>query len=311
MQSQFVGFNTLKQSVSMTQVLDRYGLLEHLKRSGDSLFGVCPVHHGHNPGQFRVSLSKNCWICFGDCGAGGSIIDFVARMEGVGVRDAGMRIQAWFAVPFVETVRPKPEAPERTSNPPLRLSLVLDYSHPYLGKRGLTQETIETFDIGYCSHGLMSGRIVIPIHNAKGELVAYAGRLPGNQGVPKYLLPAGFRKSLELFNLHRAIQAEPSDPFIIVEGFFGCLKLWQAGFRRVVSLMGSRLSEAQAELIIKTVGKAEKVILLLDEDEAGRKGREQARLCLCEHLEMKVIKMPAPWKQPDQLCSEELRQLLK
>src|SRR2546426_337446 len=88
MQSQFVGFNTLKQSVSMTQVLDRYGLLERLKRSGDNLSGVCPVHHGHNPGQFRVSISKNCWICFGDCGVGGSIIDFVARMEGNEVNDA-------------------------------------------------------------------------------------------------------------------------------------------------------------------------------------------------------------------------------
>src|SRR3989442_1687616 len=105
-------------------------------------------------------------------------------MEGIGVREAGVRIQAWFAVPFIETGGPrlirKPEAPEPTSNPRLHLTLVLDYSHPYLGKRGLTQETIETFDVGHCSHGLMAGRIVIPIQNAKGELVAYAGRWPGN-----------------------------------------------------------------------------------------------------------------------------------
>jgi len=172
MQSQFVGFNTLKQSVSMTQVLDRYGLLQRLKRSGDNLSGVCPVHHGHNPGQFRVSISKNCWICFGDCGAGGSVIDFVARMEGISVREAGLRIQTWFAVPFVANARPrliqKPEAPrtERTIGPPLRLALVLEYSHPYVGKRGLIEETIETFDTVCCSHGLVSGRIVIPIQDA-------------------------------------------------------------------------------------------------------------------------------------------------
>ncbi len=142
MKTQFVGFNALKQSVSMTQVLDRYGLLEKLHRSGDNLSGVCPVHHGHNPGQFRVSLSRNCWICFGDCSAGGSIIDFVARIEGVGIREAGLRIQEWFSVPFVERValNRKPPKSEQVSNPPLRLSLVLDYSHPYLGKRGLTQE---------------------------------------------------------------------------------------------------------------------------------------------------------------------------
>src|SRR5205809_5870103 len=68
MQSQFVGFNTLKQSVSMTQVLDRYGLLERLKRSGDNLSGVCPVHHGHNPGQFRVSISKTAGFALATVG---------------------------------------------------------------------------------------------------------------------------------------------------------------------------------------------------------------------------------------------------
>ncbi len=157
----------------------------------------------------------------------------------------------------------------------------------------------------------MAGRIAIPIHNARGELVAYGGRCLGTHEIPKYLLPHGFRKSLELFNLHRAIQAEPSNPFIIVEGFFGCMKVWQAGFRRVVSPMGSRLSDAQAELIIKTVGKGDKVILLYDEDEAGRKGREQARLQLYEQVEVSIITVPAPRKQPDQLSSAELRQLLQ
>ena len=67
----FVGFDVLKRSVSMAQILDRYGLLDRLHRSGDSLSGACPIHAGHNPMQFRVSLSKNCWICFGDCHTGG------------------------------------------------------------------------------------------------------------------------------------------------------------------------------------------------------------------------------------------------
>ena len=56
--SRFVGFDRLKQSVSMEQVLQRYGLLERLRRSGESLSGVCPVHRGHNPTQFRVNLSQ-------------------------------------------------------------------------------------------------------------------------------------------------------------------------------------------------------------------------------------------------------------
>ena len=90
--SRFVGFDRLKQCVSMEQVLQRYGLLEKLRRSGESLSGVCPVHRGHNPAQFRVNLSRNCWICFGDCHSGGSIIDLVARMERIGIRDAGIAV---------------------------------------------------------------------------------------------------------------------------------------------------------------------------------------------------------------------------
>jgi DNA primase len=61
--TQFVGFNALKRSVSMLQILERYGLTEHLRRSGDNLSGPCPLHNGHNPSQFRVSLSKNCFHC--------------------------------------------------------------------------------------------------------------------------------------------------------------------------------------------------------------------------------------------------------
>src|SRR5262245_28546754 len=101
----FVGFEVLKKSVSMSQVLDRYGLLERLRRTGDSLTGACPLHAGHNSTQFRVSLIKNCWICFGDCHTGGSIVDFVSRKEEVGIRDAALLIQDWFQVQCTDNAR--------------------------------------------------------------------------------------------------------------------------------------------------------------------------------------------------------------
>jgi len=91
--TRFVGFDALKRSVSMVQLLDRYGLLEELHRSRDNLSGACPIHSGHNRTQFRVSTSRNCWICFGDGNGGGSIIDFVIRKEGLGIRDAALLIQ--------------------------------------------------------------------------------------------------------------------------------------------------------------------------------------------------------------------------
>ena len=72
----------------------------------------------------------------------------------------------------------------------------------------------------------MHDRIVIPIHNPEGELVAYAGRsIDGSE--PRYKFPAGFHKSLELFNLHR-VRGEVS--VVLVEGFFDCMKVTQAGF---------------------------------------------------------------------------------
>ena len=93
-------------------------------------------------------------------------------------------------------------------NPPLKFALKsLDATHPYLTERGLTAETIAQFGVGLCtSKGIMAGRIAIPIHNEQGELVAYAGRWPGEppEGEGKYKLPAGFHKSHVVYNLHRA-----------------------------------------------------------------------------------------------------------
>lgn len=317
MNKTFIGFDRLKQSVTMEQVLGRYGLLEKLRRGGDSLSGVCPVHRGHNPVQFRVSLSRNCWICFGDCHAGGSIIDFVSRMEKVGIREAGLLLQDWFSLkPVNGREIPKPAAKvvlfRKENNTPLRFSLgALDGAHPYLQKRGLTAETISTFGLGCCPHGTLRGWIAIPIHDASGKVVAYAGRWPGKppEEQPKYRLPRGFRKSIELFNQHRAIQESPAKPLVVVEGFFGCMRVWQAGHHRVVSLMGSMLSSAQEERIAQIAGENGQVLLLFDEDAAGRKGRSEAQERLSKRVAVSVIRLE-DGQQPDSLEGEELLALI-
>lgn len=316
-ENRFIGFKQLKQSVTMEQVLERYGLLEKLRHSGDSLSGVCPLHQGHNPTQFRVSLSRNCWICFGDCHAGGSIIDFVSRMEKVGIREAGLLLQDWFNLKPVNggeipkaAVKAIPFRKE--SNPPLRFSLgALDGAHPYLAQRGLTAETISTFGLGCCPHGTLRGWIAIPIHNARGQMIAYAGRWPGTppEEQPKYRLPRGFRKSIELFNQHRTMQENPAEPLVVVEGFFGCMRVWQAGHRRVVSLMGSLLSPAQEERIAQIAGKNGQVLLLFDEDAAGRKGRSEARERLSKYAAVSVIRLE-DGQQPDSLEADELLALI-
>jgi DNA primase len=322
----FIGFNALKQSVSMAQVLARYGLLDGLHRSGDDLSGACPIHSGHNRQQFRVSLSKNCWICFGDCHAGGSIVDFVSRKEQIGIRDAALLIQDWFGlrvganVPNANGTRlpagisAAAPNPPNGNNLPLGFSLrPLDVKHPYLHARGLTPATITRFGLGYCSRGTLNGWIAIPIHNRAGKLVAYAGRWPGEppNGRPKYRLPKGLSKSLELFNLHRVWERDSREALVVVEGFFGCMMVWQAGYRCVVSLMGSMLSETQEELIVNAVGSGGKVILLFDEDGAGRKARAEASSRLGRTVKVKTVRFDIEGMQPDQLPPETLLNLLQ
>ena len=325
----FVGFDILKKSVPIIQVLEHYGLTERLHRSGENLNGVCPLHHGHNPSQFRVSISKNCWICFGDCHAGGSIVDFVSRKEGIGIRDAALLIQDWFGVKPLRTdpyenkddrkIHTRTQAAtsrvqsKYRRNPPLGFRLTnLDQDHEYLKEREFSKKTLADFGVGYCSKGTMAGRIVIPIHNSRGQLIAYAGRWPGNppDGKPKYTLPKGFHKSLELFNLHRASTVERKTPLVVVEGFFGCMKVWEAGHKCVVSIMGSMLSKAQEDLLIQTVSPNGQVILLFDEDLAGRKGRADAFQRLQGRVNLRVVSFDREGAQPDRSPLSAIKKLI-
>jgi DNA primase len=330
--SPYVDFKAVKQAVSIVQILDHYQLTDRFKRNGDSLTGPCPLHNGQSPTQFRVSISKNCWHCFSECKSGGNILDFVARKENVSIREAALRIASWFNLSFekpvtngetkqtpAESTTPAakttadPATQEAGVNKPLGFQLQnLDAAHPYLTERGLTPENIAEFGLGFCTKGSMAERIVIPIHNADGKLVAYAGRWPGTlpEDQPKYKLPAGFKKSLELFNLHRTIQTDPGQPLVIVEGFFDCIHLWQHGVKRVVALMGSTLSPAQEELIVRHTNSESRIILMLDEDDAGRVGREQALPRLATKAFVKVFKFPNEGQQPDQLTTEEIHSLL-
>src|SRR6202020_544957 len=140
----------------------------------------------------------------------------------------------------------------RLVNKPLNFQLrSIEHTHPYLAARGITKETAEQFGVGFFSgKGSMSGRIVFPIHNEQGELVAYAGRAI-DDSEPRYKLPAGFHKSVELFNLHRAIgESGTTGHVVVVEGFFDGMKVSQAGLP-CVGLMGSSLSEAQEVLLAR------------------------------------------------------------
>jgi len=154
--------------------------------------------------------------------------------------------------------------------------------------------------VSFKDEGYMQGRIVIPIHSEDGRLVAYAGRSLGTTE-PRYRFPPRFRKSLVLFNLHRA--ALHGKTVVVVEGFFDCLTVHQAGLPCVVALMGCFLSQHQERLLQNHF---EEVVLLLDGDKAGRTAGAAIAARLCSKISTRLVEIPAG-SQPDQLGVDQIR----
>lgn len=343
--AQWVSFKTIKERLGIEQILEHYGLLQNAKRKGHELRILCPFHE-ETQTSFTAHTQKNGFHCFG-CSVKGNIFGFVQLKEGIDTgdvnqndRSAAVLIAEWFgitsprtgkgaqaqtdkasAAPAVEVARDEEKRAHEEQptlvNPSLTFTFKnLDSGHAYLTEvRGLTSETIAYFGVGYhAGRGIMSGRVVLPVHNERGELVAYAGRWPGDEGWPegedKYKLPPGFHKSLVVFNLHRVRDVARDQGLILVEGFFDVMWLWQAGIRNAVALMGSSMSEEQERLMVEAVGPQGRVALLLDEDPAGWRCREEALARLSSHVYVKVIGLGEEGMQPDRLSEEDIKRLL-
>lgn len=94
--SRWVDFRVVKDSVSFEAVLDHYDLLGSFQRTRDGFRGPCPIHKGTHPKQFVISSSKHVYYCFGRCQSGGNVLDFVAHMEAVSIREAALLLAEWF-----------------------------------------------------------------------------------------------------------------------------------------------------------------------------------------------------------------------
>jgi DNA primase len=348
--AQWVDIKKVRESVSIEQILEYYGLEENLIRKGDQLIGPCPIHKGTNKSQFHVSLTKNIFHCFGDCrsderlhNGGGNVIDIVRVMESIeepgdpehtqAARKAALLLADWFGIDTpksqstarvlraapVQSVAPTiaddvpaavPPTPEPKANTPLPFAFkYLDQNHTYLKERGVTKEAINYFGIGFHGgKGIMTGRIVIPIANSQGELVAYAGRWPGNEppeGEGKYKLPPGFYKSLEIYNLHRAKACAREHGLVVVEGFFDAIHLWQHGICHAVALMGTSLSAPQEALLIDTVSTQGRITLMLDGDQSGRSCTTELLARLSHHVFVKAVMLP-DGVQPEHLSADQI-----
>jgi len=312
----WVSFSEIKNKVTMEQALARYGIF--LKAAGlDTLRGQCPLptHESGSVHSFSVDTRRSIWACHSEscirnrgAGIGGNVLDFVALMERCSIRAAALLLQdgpvELPSAPAPQVARPS--CGDRRNVPlTFRLNELVE-QHPYLVARGVDEATAALFGIGYYhGSGFLRGRIVIPIHNVAGELVAYAGRSV-DSSEPKYLFPPGFRKSAELFNLHR-VNSNPSQELIVVEGFFDCVRVHHAGFPNVVALMGCTMSREQTKLLCAVCSR---VVLFLDGDSAGRQALSTISSTLVARgLEVRKVRLPDA-RQPDKMSTQDVQRSL-
>jgi DNA primase catalytic core, N-terminal domain len=188
------------------------------------------------------------------------VLDFVSAMENCSMRDTALKLQNPFiVVPILPPPRcrsdPSPDTtPNRIGgeiNKPLSSSLrKIDLSHLYLAGRGIEAETAHHFGVGYNrGAGSMAGRIVIPIHDENGLLLAYAGRaVDGTE--PKYRFPARFQTSLALFHSISIVPWQPERASWLSKDF------WIASRCAGSGRAGAPLGEAKESIPSKPQHKA-------------------------------------------------------
>jgi len=286
-----------------------------LRKTGKNYIGFCPFHDNKRTPAFVVFPETGTWRCF-SCNEGGDIFTFVMKREGWDFRQALENLAERAGV-RLEPRRPE-DAAQREAHQrlyDLMEEAVLFYRHhlhtpagkvalDYLHKRGLTDETIEAFGLGYAPHaweaarayftgkgytdddllaaGLLTRRdngriydrfrhrVMFPIRDARGRAVGFGARTLDPDGIPKYLNSPQtdiFDKSRLLYGLDKAGKAiRERDQVVIVEGYMDVIGLFQAGFPNAVSPMGVALNEGQLRTLKRYT---RHMVLALDPDPAG------------------------------------------
>lgn len=278
----------IKQEISVLELAQNRGI--NLRRQGADYVGLCPFHDDHNP-SLVISPKNNLWHCFG-CNQGGSVIDFLMKLDNISFRHA------------VEKLTGVPEIALTSDNIDHQklLNRVTEFYHQtlyrnptaleYLAKRGIKdEEALQTFKIGYANrtlsyaisdqiredlkqagifrasgHEHFSGSIVIPILDEDGNTQEIYGRkILSNlrKGTPMHLyLPGPHRGvwNLQAFKATKTI--------ILCEALIDALTFWVNGFRNVTASFGVNGFTPDLEAACNNYA-IEKVYLAYDNDPAG------------------------------------------
>jgi len=318
----------IKERLDITEVISAS---VQLQKAGRNFKANCPFHSEKTP-SFYVFPDSQRWHCFGACGEGGDVFSFLMKREGWDFRTTLEELARRTGVELRPLTPAQAKREEEGDQLRSALADANAYYHnlflnskeaegarAYIEGRGLVQETIEQFQLGYSLQGWdglrsyllgrgftakelvdagllieredgtlydrFRGRLMIPIRNARGDTIGFGARTLDPEGHPKYINSPQtllFDKSRTLYGLdgaRRAIRQE--DRVVIVEGYMDVMRAHQEGFRNIVAQMGTALNEAQLRQLQRYT---KRFVLALDPDFAGLqatlRGLEVAREAL-------------------------------
>ncbi len=328
---------------SRSDIVSVIGRYVRLKRAGSGYTGLCPFHNEKTP-SFHVNPARQMYKCFG-CGVGGNVLTFVMEYENLTFPEAMEMLaqENGIELPKQElTAQQKQQESLRQTLLEINKKAARYYfallksprgkpGYDYLTGRGLSDETILHFGLGYAGQGggelyqymkkegysdsvlketglfkmdergaydKFWNRVMFPIMDANNRVIGFGGRVMGD-AKPKYLNSPEtkiFDKSRNLFGLNYAKRGKRSH-MILCEGYMDVIALHQAGFTNAVASLGTAFTEQQANLIRRYT---DEVLLTYDSDGAGIKAAMRAIPMLRRAgITGKVIHME-PYKDPDE-----------
>ncbi|MDO4477985.1 MAG: DNA primase [Lachnospiraceae bacterium] len=334
---------------SANDIIDVVGAVVRLKRSGSNYVGLCPFHNEKTP-SFSVSQSRQMYYCFG-CHAGGNVFTFMMSYYQSTFQESMQMLadRAGIRLPEPDISKENKAAADRKAELFEINKQAAGYFHyllkqengrtglEYLKNRGLSEETIRKFGLGYADkfnndlyrylknkgwsderlnesglflynekHGFSDkfwNRVMFPILDVRNRVIGFGGRVMGD-GKPKYLNSPEtelFNKRLHLFGLN--IARSSRERFIILcEGYMDVISMHQAGFTNAVASLGTALTPQQASLLKRYTSD---VKLLYDSDGAGVMAALRAIPILkAAGIKARVVSL-APYKDPDELIQKE------
>jgi DNA primase len=329
---------------SRNDIVSVIGSYIRLQKKGSNHMGLCPFHNEKTP-SFSVSASKQMYHCFG-CGVGGNVFTFIMEYENYSFIEAlkFLAEKAGIQLPeqeYSEEAKRQSDLKGRLLEANKQAAKYFYYqlqsarghtAHEYLVKRGLSEETIKQFGLGYSNpfsddlykylkglgyeddflklSGLVTideqrggndkfwNRVMFPIMDVNHRVIGFGGRVMGD-GLPKYLNSPEtmlFDKSRNLYGLNFA-RASRKSTLLICEGYMDVIALHQAGFTNAVAALGTAFTTFHANLLKRYTNE---VLLTFDSDAAGTQAAIRAIPILKEaNLSIKVINMK-PYKDPDE-----------